>query len=335
MHIMIVGGGGLGTVLAGYLARGGASVTLFVRPRQAARFEGPYVHITGLATFSAPVQPVSTIRDGEQFDALIVAVKGRDTGAALDAVRGVRTGAIISVQNGVGKEAALVGAFGSERVLGATCAVGGTLLRPGNAVHTLTGPTLIGEMDGRTSARGERLAEAFRAGGLPAECVPDIVAREWHKLALFLRTALVCALTRNTIGAALLDPELRPLCAAVAREVAAVAAAQGHDIGQYPVWMDPTVRWDAPEADVERELIRAGEAIVAHPDPLYPSLAQDVMAGRPTELEETAGDVLRRAHQRRVPVPHLETCYRLLRATLTPQPPLPKGERGSHGSGTV
>ena len=47
--------------------------------------------------------------------------------------------------------------------------------------------------------------------------------------------------------------------------------------------------------------------------PLYPSLAQDTMAGRPTELEATAGDVVRRAVRHGLPVPSLTACYRLLR----------------------
>jgi ketopantoate reductase len=56
--------------------------------------------------------------------------------------------------------------------------------------------------------------------------------------------------------------------------------------------------------------------------PTYPSMAQDVMAGRPSELEDTAGDVLVRAARHGIPTPVLCSCVYLLRAI----------ERGAAGS---
>jgi 2-dehydropantoate 2-reductase len=320
MRILILGGGGLGSVLAAYLARAGTDVTLFVKPAQAAALtaDGPApgvatLHVSGLATFSTPVRVTADPAAAGTPDFLIVCVKARDTEAALAPLQGLAVGAVLSLQNGVQKNEVLARFFGRERVLGAITGMGGRLLALGRVEHFLTAPTLVGELDGGPSPRGERLAAAFAAAGLPAACVPDIVRREWHKLAIFLRTAPVCALTGTDIPGALLDPDLLEVCMRVAKEVAAVAAAEGQPLDAMPVWLTPSVTFGSPEAAVRAALGEIAAGLRAQGVPLYPSLAQDTFAGRPTELEATAGDVVRRAARHGIDVPVLATLYRLLR----------------------
>ncbi len=89
MRVLIVGGGGLGTVYAGYLARAGVEVTLFVKPAQAAAFARPAVQISGLVQFSAPVRVASAPGELGAYDYLIVCVKARNTEAALAPLRDV------------------------------------------------------------------------------------------------------------------------------------------------------------------------------------------------------------------------------------------------------
>jgi 2-dehydropantoate 2-reductase len=313
MHVVIVGGGGLGTVIAAHLARGGCQVTLLVKPAQAANAGGT-VRVSGLSDFSAPARTTSEAATVGACDALIVCVKARDTEAALMPLRGISADAVLSLQNGVVKDDILERVFGPERVLGALTGIGGTLLEPGHARHTLNGVTRVGELDGRMSERAERIAGAFRAGGLSAECVNGIRTFEWQKLAVFLRTALVCSLTHLDIGSVLVDDDLRPVCIQVAREVAAVASAEGHELARLPVWIGPSVTFGDSDAAIDADLVRIGRALHDQGVPLYPSLAQDTMAGRPSEIEATAGDVVARAAVRGVPAPSLWTCYHLVRA---------------------
>jgi 2-dehydropantoate 2-reductase len=312
MRVLIAGGGGLGTVYAGYLARAGAEVTLFVKPDQALRFDQPAVHITGLAEFSAPVHLATTWDEVGPQDYLLVCVKGRDTEAALARLRRVSVETVLSLQNGVKKDDVLARLFGRGRVLGATSAVGGTLLRPGHARHTLAMVTQVGELDGGVSPRAERLAAAIRDAGLPAECVPDVVRREWDKLAIYLRTAVIAAITRRDIASVLLDPDLVRLSARTVKEVAAVAGAEGHPIGRGEDGFIGEV--SLPEEDLVAELRRWAHRFQEQNQPTYPSMAQDVIAGRPSELEDTAGDVLLRAARHGIPTPVLSTCVHLLRA---------------------
>jgi len=102
-RVLIVGGGGLGMVLAGFLAHTGADVTLLVRPAQAASLSEPVVHVSGLVEIHAPVHVTSDVAALGAFDYLLLCVKGRDTGAALAPLRGLRVDRALSLQNGVQK----------------------------------------------------------------------------------------------------------------------------------------------------------------------------------------------------------------------------------------
>lgn len=330
MRVVILGAGGLGTVLGAHLAHAGADVTLLVKPARAESYADAIMgsggrrvrlHVTGLTEVSASVRLVWEPETLGRVDYLLVCVKGRDTEAALEPLDGLDLGVALSLQNGVGKDDLLVARFGRERVLGALTGVGGTLERSGQAVHTLAGATLVGEPDGSISERGERLAELFRSAGLRAECVPDILTREWHKLGLFLPGALLCSITRLDVASAMLDPDLARLRARLCHEIAAIAAAEGHGIGHLPVWISSRASgahemtlFSASEDAIAAEFALQGEGLRAQPVPLYPSMTTDILNGRPTELEETAGDMLKRAARHGIAVPVMETCYRLVKS---------------------
>ena len=192
-----------------------------------------------------------------------------------------------------------------------------------SARSTNPAPTFVGELNGWESERTRRFVGAIEAAGLPAASVANIVTLEWYKLAVFLRTALVSALTRLDIAALAAQPALRRVCAAVALEVTAVAAAEGHRIPREALeqfslaGMAPPGRSadgiDASEDEVAATLAAMGESLRRLGRTFYPSLAQDIMAGRPSELEATAGDVLARAARHGLSLPVLSTCTDLLR----------------------
>jgi 2-dehydropantoate 2-reductase len=300
MRFLIVGGGALGTVIAAYLGRAGNDVTLFVKPEHKAAIGRDEVGITGLASFRAPARLVDDPAHLGAFDSLIVSVKGRDTEAALAPLRGQQVDTVLSVQNGVLKDDVLADFFGRERVLGALALISAQLERPGVAQNTALTGLYVGELDGRASPRCAELAAVFEASGLHFECVSDIGRREWEKLALYLGLGLPGAVTRLDSVTLMQDPDLSRLCVRVAAEVASVAVAEG-----FPV--DATEAWHRRVLEDYVVPIRAKGLI--H----YISMTQDLMAGRPTELEWTAGDVVARAARRGVAVPVAETFAAVIR----------------------
>ncbi len=301
MRFLIAGGGALGTVVAAYLSRAGNDVTLFVKPQHRAAIGRDEVRVTGLLECSVPVRIVAEAQDLGTFDSLMVSVKGRDTEAALSPLRNLDVETVLSIQNGVLKDDVLARVFGRERVLGALALISAQLQAPGVAQNTALTGLPIGELDGRRTPRCERLAATLAAAGIPSECVPDIGKREWEKLALYLGLGLPGAVTRLDSATLMSDPDLSRLCVRAAAEVAAVAVAEG-----YPV--DPTEQWHRAVLEAYVVPIRSNGLI--H----YISMTQDLMAGRPTELDWTAGDVVARAARRGVAAPVVETSAGFIRA---------------------
>jgi 2-dehydropantoate 2-reductase len=300
MRVLIVGAGALGTVVAAYLSRAGNDVTLLVKPQHKAAIGRDEVRVSGLLECSAHVRLVSDPAVLGAFDSLIVTVKGRDTAAALGPLGGLDVEMVLSLQNGVLKDDVLADVFGRERVLGALALISAQLQAPGVAQNTALTALYVGELDGQASDRCARLAAEIEAAGIHSDCVPDIVKREWEKLALYLGLGLPGAVTRLDSATLMGDPDLSRLCAQVAAEVAAVARLEGADVDA-----DAAHRQATLNAYVQP--IR--EAGLMH----YISMTQDLMASRLTELDWTAGDVLVRAARHGVATPAIETCTTIIR----------------------
>jgi 2-dehydropantoate 2-reductase len=323
MRLLIVGGGGLGTVIAAYLAKSDVDVTLFVKPEQHRQFARPEVRLEGAVDLAVPLRVLSTPGDLGAVDFTLICVKAKDTEAALTALGPIQTGAIASLQNGVRKDELLVRRYGKGTVLGGLTYIAGALRQMGSARASNPGVTFFGELDGNVSTRTEAIAAAFRAAGLPAESVANVVALEWYKLAVFLRTALVSALTRLDIATLASQSSLCRVCAAIAWEVAHVAAAEGYllpreAMGQFRLAAAHGAGHAADAVTAEpREFAEAlavlGAELRRTGRSFYPSLAQDSMQGRPTEIEATAGDALERAARHGLTLPVLESCTDLVR----------------------
>jgi 2-dehydropantoate 2-reductase len=221
---------------------------------------------------------------------------------------------VLSLQNGLAKDDALAAAFGAERVLGAACAVGAGLLAPGHARLTMNLATWVGEPGGGTSQRAARLAAVLRAAGFPSWSVANIRAVAWYKLCGLLPGALVTALSRRGYDEMALHPELSALFVQIMRETFSVARAQGIRIADPPGSPWRFAEWLAGPDETALAGLRAiGARQRAAGERVLPSLLQDVLAQRPTEADDLAGDLVRRAQRLGVPVPATETCYRLMR----------------------
>lgn len=339
MRVAIVGAGALGTTYAVLLARAGAEVTVVARPARIADLERG-LSVRGLVEASARVRVVASGAELGSVDYLILATKAADADAAVASVAGATVGTAISLQNGLAKNDALDRVFGPERVLGAACAVvAGRGDRPGEAILTMNRATWLGERraigagpepdtgtsgsdqagTGRTE-RAARLAAVFRAAGLPSWSVPDGDVVEWYKLCALLPGSLVTALARCSYGEMALHPFLAQQFISIMRETFGVPASLGKFGASSGVPVDPPGApwsfgtWLGSDDDVALVGLRAiGEAQAAAGQRVLPSMVQDVLAGRHTEVEALVGPLLSRAREAGLSLPATGTCYRLLR----------------------
>jgi 2-dehydropantoate 2-reductase len=203
---------------------------------------------------------------------------------------------VLTLQNGVDNIEILAAAVGRERVLGGLCQIFSHIAGPGVIRHT-GGPrrVVLGELDGRTSARAEAAHAAFAAAGVPAELSRQILVEMWEKYLIITAQGGMTALTRVPIGVIRSTPATFEMYLQVAEEVAAVGRAHG-------VLIPPG----------ERERVRAfAGALQAD---AYSSLYTDLMAGRRMELEALPGTAIRLGERYGIPTP----CCRAIYAALLP-----------------
>lgn len=184
MKLLVYGAGVLGSLFAARLYEAGHDVSLLARGERLAALRRHGVRLAeegGPAVRRIPV-PVVEHPAGE-YDLIAVFVRTHQVDAVLESLAGLE-GDVLFLLNWAAGAEPLGAVIGHERVLLGFGADGGTM--DGDVVRyraanflTRRVATPIGEPDGRTTPRLERIVEVFRTTGINARAEPRIDA--WLK----------------------------------------------------------------------------------------------------------------------------------------------------------
>jgi 2-dehydropantoate 2-reductase len=163
---------------------------------------------------------------------------------------------------------------------------------PGVVHHIAEGLITLGEYGGPASPRVERIAEVLRASNVPARVLEDLKYGRWEKLIWNMPFNGLSAVLDQTTDLLLATPEGEALVRAIMEEVRAGARGVGVDL-------------PASLVDAKVEQTRGM-------GPYKTSMHLDMQAGRAMEVEAIFGYPVRTAQAAGVPVPRLETLYRML-----------------------
>lgn len=281
MQVVVFGAGSLGSLLGGLLARVHA-VTLVGRDPHVSRIRTEGLEIETASGVDDPtvgsslvVTPDATT-DGTGLDAdlAVATVKAYDTDAAARALATGSVDAALPLSNGMGNAEALAAHLDCP-VLGGTTSYGAVLREPGVVEYRGRGDVVVGPRDPADAALADRVGAAFRAADLNARVSDDVESVLWEKLAVNAAINPTTALAGVDNGRALAAP-LWSTARAAAVETAAAARTQGVEL--------------TDEAAVE-----AVERVAAATSENRSSMAQDLDAGRQTEIESICGHVVRTA----------------------------------------
>jgi 2-dehydropantoate 2-reductase len=229
LRVAIVGAGAIGGTVGAYLARAGHDVTFVdvvaehveaIR-RDGLRIEGPIDTFTVRAPAYGPQEVPG------RFDTVFLCVKAQATEAA---ARGLAPfladdGVVVSMQNGL-NELVIAEMVGAIRTMGCFVNFGADYVAPGVVHYGGRGAVVLGELDGADTVRLATLHAAVQDFEPRAVVTPKIWGYLWSKLAVG-SMIFATALTDDGIADCYAMPAYRPLFAAVAREVLAVALARG------------------------------------------------------------------------------------------------------------
>lgn len=316
MKTVIVGAGAIGTLLASYMVKGGADVTMLDLPEVVSRLNKEDVEIRTLqgGSHKIKLRGVDNPESLSDIDLLIFCVKTFHTEVAAASISMIkdRIDTVLSIQNGVDKELILEKYFGKEKLIGGCCLEGASRIDEKTVMHTMSGITFLGELDGTISPRVQSAVGLFKDGGLNAEASDQVVSADWCKWINFAAASGVCGLTRLPYYKVLLNPHSADLIAQIYREYAELAKVSGVEVNDYPGFEVKTISRVSPEEAVKLLQKRGKGLEEKGATKVMPSIAQDIVAGRRTECESIFGFAVKEGEARDVFMPFSRHVYALI-----------------------
>jgi 2-dehydropantoate 2-reductase len=293
-RICVVGCGAIGSLYAAHLARLDDVEVWAVDPwaEHMAAIDEAGLRVTGRDAFVAPVRARTSAADVPPCELGIVATKAEHTRAAVAAASRVfADAAVASVQNGLGNEEVLAELV--PRVIRGTILPAGVVTAPGVVRYDAPGDTWLGPFEPRPASRDEvaLLASLLNRSGLRTHALADARGPQWDKVIFNSATSPLAALTGLPMGPLCSDPALRVQIDALVAEAQAVCAAVGITL-----------------SDTSRMLDEAIEVAADH----KPSMLQDVLARRRTEVDVLNGGVAAQGRAAGVPTPRHDAMVALV-----------------------
>jgi 2-dehydropantoate 2-reductase len=265
--ILVLGAGAIGSLYAAKLSAR-HPVTVVARPEHADAIRREGLRVIGLETMTARVDAVTKVDSIAPKTIVLLTTKVNASEAAVATIADlVRDDTVIlCVQNGLHSEAIARRAVrGRCQVLRAITQFGAIFQSPGVINFTVAGYTLIEE-----APPGGAIAAMLTACGLDGRVSPDIRTEIWRKLVFNCVINPITAITGTDVGG-IADPRLDPLKQLVIDECLAVARSEG-------------IVFDVDFLPTIAAVFGASRNIA--------SMRQDLMRGKPTEIDHMNGAVV-------------------------------------------
>ena len=262
------------------------------------------LRITGAAEFTVRVRACRSDELRGPLGLTFLAVKSQDTDAALDVLAplvGPDT-VVVSLQNGMNPPR-IAARIGADKVVAAFINFGADWQGPGHIEHGGAGAIYLGEIDGRKTARLERI-QAVLSKLMTVHTTDDIFSYLWGKQ-LDCSLLFAQAVTDETMADVFGNPRYQPLLMALVGEAVRVAQAagitpRGFD-GFDPLAMRPRTEAEVAEARAVLDRFAAyNRGMVKQRSGPWRDLA---VRKRPTEVDHMVGWVIAEGRTRGVALP--------------------------------
>ena len=291
----IIGKGAVGLLYGTLIAQniGPDAVEFVMDDERFARHAGEMVTVNGEPCGIATI-PAS---EASPVDLVILTVKATGLAGAIDSMErlvGPET-RIASLLNGITSEERVAARYGWERTVLSVAQGMDAVFIGGALTFTHTGEIRFGAAEGTAPGVVDDIANFYARAGIAHTVEADIRHRMWTKLMLNVGINQTCMAYGGTYGSASEEGSEQNRCfIAAMREALAVAQAEGVDV---------------TEADLAQMA-----ALIASLDPAgMPSMAQDRINGKLTEVDEFAGAVIARAEKHGILVPQNRWLYARIR----------------------
>jgi 2-dehydropantoate 2-reductase len=266
MNIVVFGAGAIGSLYAAKLCAL-HDVTIVARPNHAEAIARDGLCVVGKESFTCHPRAVARVGTLPAGTLVLLTTKVNDNEEAGKALAGVvqQDTVVLCVQNGLGSEAIIRKAVGERcLVLRAITQFGAIFREPGVVDFKAAGYTLI-----EADARSESIADLLSASGLDGRVSPAIKTEIWRKLIFNCVINPITSIVGSPVGD-IADARLEPLKRLVIEECLQVAARDG--------------------VVFDEDFVGTIDAVFG-PSQNIASMRQDLLKGKPTEIDFMNGAV--------------------------------------------
>lgn len=291
LRVAVMGAGAVGCYFGGLLARAGHDVTLIGRPHHVEAINRDGLHMV-TRTFDEHVRAKASSDPAAVSGAELVlfCVKSGDTARAGRAIAPHTSSSmvVLCLQNGCDNDQRLRPVLPAPEVAAAVVFVGCEMAGPGVIRHHGSGELVIDPIRAIPD-----LAAILQAAGIPTQVSDNVRGQLWLKLIINCAYNAISAIARQPYGQIVQSPGVRDVMRDVVEECVAVAAAEGIDV----------------PGDVDAAVWRIVDKMPAQ----YSSTAQDILRGKPTEIDYLNGHVVARGRALGIKTPANQALWSMVK----------------------
>ncbi len=297
MNIVVVGAGGVGGYFGGKLAQVGFNVTFVARGNTLKAIKTNGLKVKSInGDFTVHPKATDKFNELNKIDLVILGVKSWQIEAVAVQLKNIITKntMVLPLQNGADNADKLRAILPQVNVLAGLCKIVSKIEAPGVIDHFAFEPEIVfGEYDNQSTKRIQKVAKLFDKAGIKNRVSDDIHIDIWKKFLFIATISGIGAMTRSVFGVIRADDELRQIMYQTANEIVAIANAKGVGLSNDDIEM------------VLKVVDNLNYKTTA-------SMQRDIMEGRPSELDNFNGYIVRQGKDLHITTPANSFTYHCL-----------------------
>lgn len=299
MEILVYGIGGVGGYFGGRLANAGLNVSMIARGEHLEAIQKHGLEVESIkANFKVkPKVATSDVSQVPKPDLIILGIKSwqiLSVAAEIKPIMGENT-VVLPLQNGADNYEKLIKILPEKNVLAGLCFVVSYLEKPGKVKHAAYEPKIVfGEVDDTRSDRVMKIRDLLNEAGIENNIPENIQLEIWKKFLFICTVSGIGGLTRVSIDKIRNSEFLYDMMKRSAREIMEVGRAKGISL-------------------TEKHLDMVFEIINSQPGGTTASTQRDIMQGKPSELDNFNGYIVKEGEKLGVDTPVNRYIYECLK----------------------
>ncbi len=301
MSIAVIGAGAIGSVVAAYLTRAGKDVTLIGRLEQVDAIGKQGLHVKGargVETIAVKILPQLDCR----YDWVVMTVKTQDLGELCRQNQRFLEGSLVlSSQNGVQADQILSQFFPADNICSSIVMFGATYVKAGEVVFNFEGDWILGKVSGPIDDKTAELIETLK-GAFSVIVTDNIMGMKWTKLFLNFNNCIPAVIGKS-MQETFADPDLCRLSILLLKEGVGILDRNGVQLVSLPQFPAERV-YGMTKMPLDQAAMIINKTLTGlSKEPLYGSILQSIMRGRPSEVDYINGQVVKMAAELNVQAP--------------------------------